>query len=32
MDNANRAIFEAANTHEAYAGMGITPVTGHVGD
>ncbi len=32
MDNANRAIFEAANTREAYSGMGTTPVVGHVGD
>ena len=42
VDNANRAIFEAANTHAAYAGMGTTLVmtvlhggtlvVGHVGD
>ncbi len=42
VDNANRAIFEAANTHDAYAGMGTTlvmavlrndvAVIGHVGD
>lgn len=42
VDNANRAIFEAANTDAAYAGMGTTLVmavrwgdvllTGHVGD
>ena len=42
VDNANRAIFDAANTHEAYAGMGTTLVmtvlhgdtlvVGHVGD
>ena len=42
VDNANRAIFDAANTHAAYAGMGTTLamavahggkfVIGHVGD
>ncbi|QTD45577.1 Stp1/IreP family PP2C-type Ser/Thr phosphatase [Ottowia testudinis] len=42
VDNANRAIFDAAHTHEAYAGMGTTLVMGalhqgvlvigHVGD
>lgn len=42
VDNANRAIFEAANTHAAYSGMGTTLVmavlhgntllAGHVGD
>lgn len=42
VDNANRAIFDSANTHDEYAGMGTTLVmavchgtqlfTGHVGD
>ena len=42
VDNANRAIFDAAHTHAAYAGMGTTlvmvvlrgdtAVVGHVGD
>lgn len=42
VDNANRAIFDAANTHESYTGMGTTLVmavmhgetlvVGHVGD
>lgn len=42
VDNANRAIFDAAHTHDAYAGMGTTlvmaalhgavAVIGHVGD
>lgn len=42
VDNANRAIFDAANTHAAYAGMGTTlamvvvrgdlALVGHVGD
>ena len=42
VDNANRSIFDAAHTHEAYAGMGTTLVMGvlhqgvfvigHVGD